>query len=255
MIARSKAQGVVLALILTATVAVWSYLYFQSRRMETLPMQSMWMPPAGASAWHLSDFAYVYAMWAVMMAAMMLPPALPMLGAYSRASRRLNAKPAQSLALFISAYLGLWLLFSIAPTLLQWQLHGLSWLSPMMENRNHLFAAAVFLLAGGYQFTSLKNACLIHCKTPLGFLLNEWRGGRGGAIKMGLKHGIHCIGCCWAQMLIMFAIGVMNFAGMALLTLVVCVEKLTPLAAKPIAKTVGAVFLIWGLIFLLPQVS
>lgn len=79
---RSKAQGVVLTLIQAATVAAWSYLYFQSRRMETLPMQAMWMPPAGASAWHLlSDFAYVYAMWAVMMAAMMLPAALPMLSA------------------------------------------------------------------------------------------------------------------------------------------------------------------------------
>lgn len=240
-----------LALILAATVAVWSTLYFQSRRMETLPMQDMWMPPDGVTAWRFSDFAYVYVMWAVMMAAMMLPAALPMLSAYSRASRRLNAKPEQSLALFTAAYLGLWLLFSIAPTLLQWQLHGLNWLSPMMENQNRRFAAAVFLLAGVYQFTPLKNACLTHCKTSLGFLLNEWRSGPAGALRMGLKHGANCIGCCWAQMLIMFAIGVMNFAGMALLTLVVCAEKLIPLEAKPISITVGLAFLAWGSILLL----
>lgn len=121
----------------------------------------------------------------------------------------------------------------------------------MMENQNRWFAAAVFLLAGGYQFTPLKNACLTHCKTPLGILLNEWRSGRAGALQMGLKHGAHCIGCCWAQMLIMFAIGVMNFAGMALLTLFVCAETLIPLEAKPIAITVGFAFLAWGSILLI----
>jgi predicted metal-binding membrane protein len=140
----------------------------------------------------------------------------------------------------------LWVLFCIAPTLLQWRLHGLGWLSPMMENQNRRFAAAVFLLAGGYQLTPLKNACLTHCKTPMGFLLNEWQGGRAGAFRMGLKHGLHCIGCCWAEMLIMLAVGVMNLAGMALLALIVCAEKWVPLQARPIAATIGFAFFLWG---------
>ncbi|MBL1265194.1 DUF2182 domain-containing protein [Methylomicrobium sp. RS1] len=246
-----KNQGAVWALLMAAIVIAWSTLYFQSRPLEALPMHAMWMPPSQASAWRFGDFAYVYAMWAVMMAAMMLPSALPMLNAYAKVSRRLNARPAQALALFAAAYLGLWVLFGILPTLLQWRLHGLVWLSPMMENQNRGFAAGVFLLAGGYQFMPLKNACLTHCKTPMGFLLNEWQGGLAGAFRMGFKHGLHCIGCCWAQMLIMFAVGVMNLGGMALLTLIVCAEKWVPLEAKPIAKTLGTVFLVWGFILLL----
>jgi predicted metal-binding membrane protein len=248
---RFKSQGAAMALLMAAIVIAWSYLYYQARRMEILPMRAMWMPPSPASAWRLGDFAYVYGMWAVMMAAMMLPAALPMLNAYGKVSRRLNARPVQALALFAAAYLGLWILFSIAPTLLQWQLHGLLWLSPMMQNQNRGFAGCLFLLAGAYQFMPLKNACLIHCKTPMGFLLNEWQAGRAGAMKMGLKHGAHCIGCCWAQMLLMFAVGIMNLAGMALLTLIVCAEKWVPLEAKPIAHILGAAFVIWGVVLFL----
>ncbi|MGZ8227803.1 MAG: DUF2182 domain-containing protein, partial [Methylococcaceae bacterium] len=224
-----KTQGAVFAIILALVTAAWSYLLYQYRRMSAQPMSEMWMPPSEFSAWGLTDFAFVYAMWAVMMTAMMLPTSIPMLTAYGRVSRRLSTTPGQSLGLFAGAYLGLWLLFSIVPTILQWQLHGLAWLSPMMENQNRLFAAGILLLAGVYQFTPIKNACLTHCKSPLGFLLNEWRDGRAGALKMGLTHGVNCIGCCWAQMLIMFVVGVMNLPAMALLTLAVIAEKLIPL--------------------------
>lgn len=241
-----KAQGAVFAIILALVTAAWSYLLYQYRRMSAQPMSEMWMPPSEFSAWGLTDFAFVYAMWAVMMTAMMLPTAIPMLTAYGRVSRRLSTTPGQSLGLFASAYLVLWLLFSIVPTILQCQLHGLAWLSPMMENQSRLFAAGILLLAGVYQFTPIKNACLTHCKSPLGFLLNEWRDGRAGALKMGLTHGVNCIGCCWAQMLIMFVVGVMNLPAMALLTLAVIAEKLIPLESKWICKAVGFAFLGWA---------
>jgi predicted metal-binding membrane protein len=136
-------------------------------------------------------------------------------------------------------------------TLLQWQLHGLSWLSPMMANQNELLAAGILFLAGFYQFMPIKNACLTHCKTPMGFLLNEWQEGGKGAFKMGLKHGVNCLGCCWAQMLIMFAVGVMNLLGMAMITLLVIAEKSMPLKSTFICKAVGVVFLAWGIFLLI----
>ena len=97
----------------------------------------------------------------------------------------------------------------------------------------------------------IKNACLTHCKTPMGFLLNEWQEGSVGAFKMGLKHGVNCLSCCWAQMLIMFAVGVMNLLGMAVITLLVIVEKYLPLESTFICTTVGVVFLAWGIFLLI----
>ena len=160
-------------------------------------------------------------------------------------------QPYKLTGLFTSAYLGIWLLFSTALTLLQWQMHGLAWLSPMMESQNSISAAGILFLAGFYQFMPIKNACLVHCKTPMGFLLNEWQDGAAGAFKMGLKHGAYCIGCCWAQMLIMFVVGVMNLLGMALITLLVVLEKTLPLQSKLICNVVGVAFIAWGIALLI----
>lgn len=241
-----KTQSPILVVVPALVLAAWSYLFYQHYQMALQPMSSMWMPPSEPWAWRFTDFALVYSMWAVMMAAMMLPSAIPMILAFARVCRRQSRLPYKLTYLFISAYLGVWLLFSSGLTLLQWQMHGLAWLSPMMENQNKSLAAGILFLAGIYQFMPIKNACLVHCKTPMGFLLNEWQDGATGALKMGLKHGVYCVGCCWAQMLIMFAIGVMNLPGMALITLLVIAEKTMPVQATLICKTVGIVFLAWG---------
>ncbi|MDO9422637.1 MAG: DUF2182 domain-containing protein [Methylobacter sp.] len=219
--------------------------------MASQAMASLWMPPSESLTWRFIDFALVYFMWAAMMAAMMLPSAIPMILAFARVCRQQNKAPYYKTYLFTSAYLSIWLLFSSALTLLQWQMHGLAWLSPMMNNQNPILAAGILFLAGFYQFMPIKNACLTHCKTPMGFLLNEWQDGSVGAFKMGLKHGANCLGCCWAQMLIMFAVGVMNLLGMALITLLVIAEKTLPVESKLICKTVGAAFLAWGVVLLI----
>lgn len=244
--ARFKAQSPVLAIVLAVIFAAWGYLFFQHRQMASQPMSSMWMPPAEPLAWRSTDFVLVYFMWAVMMAAMMLPSAIPMILAFTRVCRQQNKGPDKLSYLFISAYLAIWLLFSTALTLLQWQMHTLAWLSPMMDNENAISAAGILFLAGFYQFMPIKNACLVHCKTPMGFLLNEWEEGAAGAFKMGVRHGAYCVGCCWAQMLIMFVVGVMNLLGMALITLLVIAEKSLPLQSKFICRTVGVAFLAWG---------
>lgn len=243
----------IVANVLAVIFAAWGYLFYQHQQMASQPMSGMWMPPSTLSAWHLVDFALVYFMWAVMMAAMMLPSAIPMILAFGRVCRQQNKPSYQLTGLFILAYMGIWLLFSCALTLLQWQMHGLAWLSPMMDNQNPVLAAGILLLAGFYQFMPIKNACLTYCKTPVGFLLTEWQEGPAGAFKMGLKHGAYCLGCCWAQMLIMFAVGVMNLLGMALLTLLVISEKSMPLQSKLICKAVGVAFLVWGVFLIYPS--
>lgn len=246
-----KTQASTLGSVLALTFAAWAYLFYQHQQMASQTMANMWMPPSELLAWRFIDFALVYFMWAVMMAAMMLPSAIPMILAFARVCRQRKQALHFQTYLFTSAYLSMWLLFSIALTLLQWQMHGLAWLSPMMDNRNSISAAGILFLAGFYQFMPLKNACLTHCKTPMGFLLNEWQDGFLGAFKMGLKHGANCLGCCWTQMLIMFVVGVMNLLGMALITLLVILEKTMPFESKFICQAVGIGFFGWGTFLLM----
>lgn len=209
-------------------------------------MSEMWMPPSDTKAWRWADFGLVYVMWTVMMAAMMLPSAMPMILVYATVCRQRYQAAQPYVFFFSSAYLLIWFSFSIVLTLLQWQLHGLQFLSPMMDNQNEFLAAVIFLLAGAYQFTPLKNKFLQSCRTPMGFLLTAWRDGSTGAFKMGLQHGGICLGCCWAQMMIMFAVGVMNVLAMVLITLLVLIEKTVPFNPRYFSSVVGILFLGWG---------
>lgn len=205
------------------------------------------MLPTEISAWQFMDFGLVYIMWAVMMGAMMLPSAIPMILVFSKICKQRNVSCQSLIFLFVLTYLLVWFVFSIALTLLQWQMHGLRFLTPMMENQNECLAAAIFILAGVYQFTPLRNTFLQNCRSPVGFLLTEWRSGTKGAFYMGLKHGGMCLGCCWLQMLIMFAVGVMNILAMLLITLLVLVEKVAPVNNQWIGRAAGVVFIGWGI--------
>ncbi len=242
-----KIQIPILLTLLTVIFLAWSYLFYQHWQMTVQSMTDMWMPPTETFAWIYSDFFLVFVMWAVMMAAMMLPSAIPMIMSVARVYQKQKSKYYQLTFIFTLAYLIIWFLFSGLLTLLQWQMHGLAWLSPMMENRNLLLAAGVLILAGIYQFLAIKNVCLRHCRMPVSFLLNKWQGGHLGAFSMGLKHGTTCLGCCWAQMLIMFAVDIMNLLGMALITLIVSFEKLAPIDPKYISRVGGIVFFAWGI--------
>ncbi|MDD4915526.1 MAG: DUF2182 domain-containing protein [Methylococcales bacterium] len=235
------------AVLALAISGAWLYLLYQSWQMNHLPMSQMWMPPGRLTDWGLGDFGWVWAMWAVMMAAMMLPSALPMLSAYSRYCRRDAIGRDWRTLWFAGAYLAVWIAFSAVLTLMQWLFHGLAWLSPMMENRQPLLAAAILLTAGGYQFTAFKHTCLRHCRTPLSFLLRHWSPGSRGAARLGVRHGLECLGCCWAQMLVMFAVGVMNLYGMLMITLLVIAEKWSPAEAKTLSYGSGLAFVAWGL--------
>ena len=204
------------------------------------------MPPTDFTDWSAFDFSAVFIMWAIMMMAMMLPSAAPVAITFTRICQQ-RKEPAYYLTMmFLAGYLGVWFGFSIALTLLQWLMHGLSWLSPMMENSNRHLTIGIFALAGTYQLLPLKSACLKHCQSPVGFLLNHWQNRTGGAFKMGTRHGLTCLGCCWAEMLMMFAVGVMNLIGMALITLLIALEKFSPLGPRRTSRIGALLFLGWA---------
>ena len=188
------------------------------------PLARLTMP--GSPDWSAANLLAVWLMWSVMMAAMMLPSALPMTLVFVRLGGQAGGGwrgPA-----FVCAYLAVWVAFSIAATAAQWALQAMGWTDPMIVSVSPGLTAALLLVAGIYQFSPLKRLCLSRCRTPFGFLLGEWRAGTGGAFAMGLRHGLHCLGCCWALMALLFVGGAMNLAWVAALAVAAGVEKLLP---------------------------
>ncbi len=215
-------------------------------------MQTMWMPPTGSGAWSAEDFWLVFFMWAVMMVAMMVPSITPMVLVFSglnRQRRRLKQTHV-STAVFVAGYLVAWVAFSALATLLQWPLHAHSLLTPMMNNDSRILAGSVLLIAGIYQWTPWKDACLRQCRTPLSFLMTEWRSGVFGALFMGVRHGIYCVGCCWALMLVLFAVGVMNLLWILLIAGFVLAEKLVPAKLNAFRGLSGLLLFGWGCVLL-----
>ena len=172
----------------------------------------------------------LWAMWTVMMAGMMLPSASPLVLLYGASARRSAPGTAGRQVYALAAgYLLVWTVFSLGATALQRGLAALLLVSPMMEVTSARVGATLLLLAGVYQLTPIKHACLRTCQSPLGFLMSRWRSGATGAFVMGVQHGTYCVGCCWALMLLLFAGGVMNLTVIAALTAFVAFEKLAPL--------------------------
>lgn len=202
--------------------------------------RDMYGPMTGASAWMMTrewDARHVFllwAMWAVMMAGMMLPSAAPLLLLYGAAARRRAAGGRATYEIYAIAagYVTMWSLFSIAATAAQRVLSVLLILSPMMTLTSPIFGAAVLLLAGVYQMTPLKSVCLRQCQSPMSFLVHHWRPGIRGAFRMGVDHGAYCLGCCWSLMVLLFVGGVMNLAVIAALTAFVGFEKLGPFGVR-----------------------
>jgi predicted metal-binding membrane protein len=181
---------------------------------------------AGAAVWSLRDAGLIFAMWTVMMAAMMLPSAGPMIEMHARIARGRRAERGRRTWLFAAGYLTAWTGFGAALTVVQYPLERTRIIGDAM--RMGPFAAGLLLIATGiYQITPLKQACLTRCRTPLGFFMTQWRPGDRGALLMGLNHGVFCVGCCWLLMALMFVGGAMNMAWAAALTIFVLLEKAT----------------------------
>jgi predicted metal-binding membrane protein len=197
--------------------------------------------------WGIADGAATATMWAVMMAAMMLPSAAPVLLLFSTVNRKRGAQgtPVVSTAMFLLGYLLVWGGFSLLATAAQWRLHTLMLLSPGLAIASPLLGGIILGAAGAYQFTSLKRACLVHCQSPLDFLLTRWREGAGGALRMGLRHGAYCLGCCWVLMALLFVGGVMNLTWIALIAGFVLLEKVVA-RGMLVSRLAGSLLLVWG---------
>ena len=174
------------------------------------------------------------------MAAMMLPSATPMVLTFSALNRK-RGEDARSL-LFVAGYLFLWTAFGAMAVTAQWALQSGGLLSPMIVSTSAWLTGILLLIAGVFQFTPFKHACLRACRSPFGFLMSEWQEGLLGAWRMGIRHGLYCLGCCWALMALLFVGGVMNILWIAALAALVAIEKLVP-KGEQIARVLG-VFII-----------
>ena len=225
---------------LAAALAAWGLLAWMALDMGH-PLVQLTMP--GAPDWTGPNVAAIFLMWAVMMAAMMLPSALPMLLAFVR----LHGGQGQHgrARAFVAAYLLVWTGFGALATALQWALQWLDWVDPMIVSTSRGLNAALLLIAGVYQFSPLKRMCLAKCRTPLAFLVGEWRPDVSGAWAMGLRHGMLCAGCCWALMALLFVGGVMNIAWVAALSVAVAIEKMVP-GGERVATVLGVALIAAG---------
>jgi predicted metal-binding membrane protein len=247
---RARERLAVLAGLAGVTVLAWGYLALDAARMGGMSaggpmgmpaMQPMWVP------WGPLELALTFAMWAMMMVAMMVPSAAPMILLFAAVCRKRVelGGPYVPTAAFVLGYVAVWTAFSVAATLAQWGLHSAALLSPMTVAASPLLGGALLVAAGAWQWMPLKDACLAKCRSPLGFLLTEWRDGTRGAWVMGLRHGAYCTGCCWALMALLFVGGVMNLLWVVAIAAFVLVEKVAP-AGGLLGRVAGVGLVAWG---------
>jgi predicted metal-binding membrane protein len=198
-------------------------------------------------AWTIGYSVVIFFMWWVMMFGMMLPSAAPLLLLFARMMRKEKKKgaPYVPTGVFALGYVVMWAAFSAVATAAQWGLEASGLLSGIMVGTSAVLGAALLIAAGVWQLTPLKNACLRHCRSPIGFLSAQWRPGRTGAFRMGLVHGAFCLGCCWFLMALLFYGGVMNLYWIIGLALYILIEKLLPAGAR-IAQLTGVFLIAWG---------
>src|SRR5262245_6586075 len=175
----------------TAALVGWLLLLWGATNMHS-PFAELMMPMS--ATWSLANWLAVFAMWSVMMVAMMLPSATPMVLSFAALNRK-QGEWARSLY-FVAAYLALWTVFGALPTTSQLALQSTDLRSRMIVSTSAVFSGALLVIAGLFQFTPLKHTCLRACRSPLGFLMSEWDEGLSGAWRMGMRHGLYCLGCC-----------------------------------------------------------
>ncbi len=242
-------KKIVVAGLFTVAAIGWLYIFYMTWAMHNMHVIDMWMPPRGGTyAWTTWDFFMLFLMWLTMMLAMMTPTAAPMVLMFATVNKqkRLKRQAHASTFIFLAGYLVAWAIFSVAASAIQWYLHASGLLNPMMNSRSYLMSSGILILAGLYQWTPMKDICLRQCRTPLGFLMAAWQDGNWGACRMGLYHGVFCVGCCWALMAILFAVGVMNMLWVILITIFVLLEKVLPVSHVAMRGITGLALIIWG---------
>ena len=248
---------IIIASLVVLTLLAWLYLVWlaDDMAMGGMDMTGYRMIPAGqalmmpaSSPWQPIEFAYVFVMWIVMMVGMMTPSVTPMLLVYARVGRQTTeTRPLASVAWFAAGYFLAWITFSLMATSLQWALERAGLLTPVMAGASNILGGALLILAGLYQWTSLKDVCLWQCQAPLGFILSHggFQRTTASSIMLGFRNGVYCLGCCWALMVLLFALGVMNLFWIAALAVLVLLEKIMP-SGRVIARMAGVAFFAAG---------
>jgi predicted metal-binding membrane protein len=237
-------RNLILALLLTLAAASWVVLVWQATSMDMAAMG----PTMGMTA------PLFLTVWVVMMVAMMFPTAAPMILTFHRlqAGKRERGESFVATWVFVAAYLAVWTLFGVLAYLGATAAQALatSW-SPGVAAR---VGGVILILAGIYQLSPLKNLCLSKCRTPLTFIMTAWKDGVGGAVRMGLEHGAYCLGCCWLLFVMLFPLGIMNVAAMAVITLLIFAEKTLPMGRR-VSQGAAAALIIYGAVVLaVPEV-
>ena len=242
-------RWIVLAALALLTALAWGVMTREARGMSPGAGACCCMMAPDTNPWDAGALPPLFFMWAEMMVAMMIPSAAPMILTFAmvQRKRREQERPYVPTGLFLAGYLLAWTIFSAFAAAAQWILHAKALLTPMMASNNSIFGGAILAAAGIFQFTPLKNACLVRCRSPLHFLLTDWREGKPGALVMGLKHGAYCTGCCWILMLLLFLGGVMNLFWIAAISIFVLLEKILPKSLL-IGKFAGAILIFWAVL-------
>ena len=244
------------AIVGTALVAIvllaWLYLFHHSGAMPGMTMADK--PSMTMSHNHAGDVVEVmllFVMWTVMMIAMMVPAAAPMILTFAMVQRKRREQDQASIptALFLLGYAVVWTAYAAAAALAQWRLHEADLLSTAMASASAWLGGVLLLVAGVFQWTSLKDACLAKCRSPLSFVMTEWREGATGAFVMGTRHGAYCVACCWALMALLFVVGVMNLLWVVGLTVFVLAERVLP-GGPAVSRAAGALLVVAGVIVL-----
>jgi predicted metal-binding membrane protein len=243
----SRTERVVLyTALMLASAAAWSVTWLQSSNLPALSpfLAQVWC----GGAWGAGGAASSFVMWFAMMAGMMLPAVAPTIDAFATIARRRRARetPYTPTIIFVAGYCLVWAAFSAAAAAAQWQLYRTALLAPTTQNVSPILAGAALVMAGLYQFTPVKIACLRGCRSPLSFIVAEWRDGHIGALVMGVRHGVICVGCCWAMMSLMFSVSVMDLRWAAALAVYAAAEKLLPGGDTVVAPAFGSAAILGG---------
>ena len=257
-------RAVVAAALAAITALAWAYLLWLSAKMSMgaepemsgMDMPGMSMPDILAPKlrpWGAGEFAFTFGMWAVMMVGMMTPSAAPMVLTYAAVGRHALAqgKPFAPTSWFLSGYLLIWTAFALVATGAQFTLTQAALLDPAIAISSRAFGGVVLIAAGIYEWTPLKDACLVQCQSPLMFIQRQggFRRDPPGAILLGFRHGGYCVGCCWMLMALLFVGGVMNMLWIALISAFVLVEKML-VPGRLFSRTAGLALVAAGLWFL-----
>jgi len=246
-----RPKALAIACIVVLVAAGWIYLALAIAGMSGATfLEALCQPTFGASGFGAAQALLLFAMWCAMALAMMLPSAAPMILTYADIAETAAAKgePAASPLSLAAGYVAVWLGAAVLLAGLQLVFGRLSLLDPAMRSASPLFSGAVFLAAGAYQFSALKRACVTQCQHPLPFFFANWTAEPRGVVRLGLEQGVYCLGCCWAMMLLMFAVGVMNAVWMAALGAIMTAEKIG--TTTRFSRALGIVFIAVGVAFI-----